>query len=82
MKFAMQDGGRSAGTDFRPDCVMNQELQRKYGLTNGNDYRHYLQNNAEKIMEDMRNKGSITKLCPVCEQSIAYKPLGNVESKQ
>lgn len=66
-------------TSYSPDCQMNADIQKKYNLTNGSDYRYYLQNNAETLMKEFRNNNQDNILCPVCKSAIAYKPLGNIE---
>lgn len=79
MKYVMSDA--RVFTSYSPDCQMNADIQKKYNLSNGNDYRYYLQNNAETLMKDFNNtKDNV--LCPVCKSAIAYKPLGDIEFKQ
>lgn len=76
MRYVMSDS--TFTTDFRPSCQLNADLQKKYNTSNGNDYRHYLQDNAVKIMKDLQNVTPDCKLCPVCSKSLDYKPSGNI----
>ena len=48
MKYTMSDG--RVFTDYRVSCQINQDLQKKYGTTDIHAYRHFLQQNAEKVL--------------------------------
>lgn len=41
-------------TDYRPNCETNRMFMQQLNLRNGNDYRLYLQRNAEKIIQNQR----------------------------
>lgn len=73
MKFTMSDG-RGVGQFWGPNCSLNATLQEKYAPNSSeHDYRLYLQRNAEKIMQDLA-PSTDTKLCPICQESLNYKP--------
>jgi len=44
----MSDG--RAFTNYEPNCQMNKTMETGQGLTNNNDYKTYIQNNAEAVM--------------------------------
>jgi hypothetical protein len=72
MKFVMSDS--RAFTDYNSNCTTNKMLQEKYAPNSSeHDYRLYLQRNAEKIMQDLA-PSTHNKLCPVCQESLDYKP--------
>ena len=49
--------GGHAFTDYRPRCVVNSELLSSVeGVKGSYESRMYLQNNAEKVMEDDRRR--------------------------
>ena len=79
MKYTLQDG--SAFTNYSSSCQINQDLQRAYGISGGDEYRHYLQMNAEKVMADIKMSVEKCASCPICSQSIAYKPNGNINQQ-
>jgi len=77
MKYT-DSSGRSF-TDYTPNCSMYDTLQKRYAPdSTQNNFRKYLQHNAENIMKDMANKedridynfSTKTKICPVCSQEI------------
>ncbi len=78
MKFT--DSSGRFFTDYTTNCSMYDTLQKRYAPdSTQNDFRFYLQHNAEQIMKDMGNKGdndynfsssTKTKVCPVCLQKI------------
>ena len=37
-------------TNYLPNCQMNKEMEGKQGLTNNNDYKEYIQKNADAVM--------------------------------
>jgi hypothetical protein len=76
----MSDG--RAFTNFLPNCQINQDLQRIYGTTGLNEYRHYLQTNAEKVMRDTMIKAGECASCPICKASLEYKPKGFIPLQQ
>lgn len=47
-KNAMQD--QRVFTDYSPNCVMNQDIRMMANLKNSRDYRHFLQHNADALM--------------------------------
>ena len=76
MKYTMSDG--RIFTSYLPNCELNLNLQKTYGINDLHKYRYHLQQNAEKIMEDTRINTNNCKLCPVCEASLEYKPKGDI----
>lgn len=77
MKFVMSDG--RAHTSYEANCSMYMNLKSKYSPSSSDhDFRGYLQTNAEQIMSDMRKSPDDCKSCPVCAQSLSYKPQGNI----
>lgn len=71
-------------TDYKPNCQMHINLQKQYAPNSTqDDFRSYLQHNAEQIMKDqaknMEEFGAdcSKKTCPVCVASLDYKPKGN-----
>lgn len=73
-KFVMSDA--RAFTDYNPNCELNNALQKKYKISNSHQYRAFLQNNAEKVMQDLAgcHEQPDCKICPVCKGAIDYKP--------
>lgn len=58
----MSDG--RAFTDYRPRCIVNADLLNSVkGTKSSYESRMYLQMNAEKLMEDERNR-AISRLSP------------------
>ena len=76
MKFTMQDG--RIFTDYNPNCELNNLIQKKYNVHDMTEYRHFLQNNAEKIIKDLSkfDMEPNCKFCPVCQAALSYKPKG------
>jgi len=73
-KFPMADGREF--TNFLPSCELNNQIQKKYDVKDGHQYRYFLQQNAEKIIKDMAdcaNKQDC-KMCPVCKSALEWKP--------
>jgi hypothetical protein len=68
MKFAMQDG--RIFTSYDTNATLNKSLQEKYKTTDLHAFRHYLQANAEKVMDDVKqntpNLSCDAKSCPIC----------------
>ena len=75
-KFAMSDA--RTFTDYNPNCELNRIIQKKYNVTDANEYRVFLQKNALKIMEESSkyDMEPNCKFCPVCKLAIDYKPNG------
>jgi len=46
---AMSDG--RAFTSYVSSGLYNNDLERKFGVTNDTEYRAFLQNNSEKVMK-------------------------------
>lgn len=67
MKFAMNDS--RPFTDYRSNCIIIGELEKKSGAQTAYDLRQYLQKNAEKVMYQSRNC-NYKKVCPVCKKMI------------
>tara|TARA_Y100000816_G_C25926587_1_gene483159 strand:+ start:586 stop:825 length:240 start_codon:yes stop_codon:yes gene_type:complete len=51
-KPGMSDG--RVFTTFIPNCKYNDMIKEKYKKMNNNEYRIFLQENAEKVMNDMK----------------------------
>ena len=77
MKFT-DSSGRSF-TDYTSNCSMYDTLQKQYAPDSSqNDFRIYLQQNADVIMRDMANKNSNSDFtfqksnvkCPVCNETV------------
>ena len=82
MKF-VDASARNVGQFWQPNCSLNITLQQKYNTPDGHDYRYYLQQNAEQIMQDLRPvQTDDCKKCPICMASLSYKPTGNIQPKQ
>jgi hypothetical protein len=73
-RYVMSDG--RGFTDYQPSCTLNKQIQDKYSLTaNTHQYRYFLQQNAEKLIQDFAassNAPSCT-LCPVCQMALESK---------
>jgi hypothetical protein len=67
MKFAMNDS--RPFTDYRSNCLIVNNLQKKSGTTNAYDFKKYLQQNGEKIANDSRNCNYRT-VCPICKKLV------------
>jgi hypothetical protein len=76
MKFAMQDGRSQGDVVYMPDCAFNNMIQQKYKLNNSHEYRYFLQQNAEKLMNEFKSSADC-KFCPVCEAALSYTPKAN-----
>lgn len=77
MKFVMNDS--RAFTDFSANCSMYMNMKSKYSPgSSDQDFRGYLQTHAEQIMSDMRKSPEDCKSCPICKESLSYKPQRNV----
>ncbi len=63
MKFAMNDS--RPFTDYRSNCLIVNELQKKSGKETAFDFRKYLQKNSDKIINDSRMCNYKT-VCPKC----------------
>lgn len=63
--YNMADGRHF--TDYSPRCVLNNSIVNSTnGLMNSYDYRRYLQQNAEKIMEDLQKERYEQTVCVPC----------------
>ncbi len=65
MKFAMNDS--RPFTDYRSNCLLMNDLEKKAGTNNSYDFRKYLQKNAASIIHDSR-KCNYKTICPVCKK--------------
>lgn len=65
MKFAMNDS--RPFTDYRSNCLLINDLEKKSSTTSSYDFRRYLQQNATKIMDDSR-KCNFKTICPICKK--------------
>jgi hypothetical protein len=70
-------------TDYQTSCQLNDLLQKKFNVKNSNEYRYYLQQNAEQIMKDFTKASGKEECesCPVCGKALEYKPTGNTDSQ-
>lgn len=73
MKYAMADGRMF--TNWAPNCDIIKVVQRELDIQDPHLVRQYLQKNAEKIMNQAREKcesqDSMSPLaCPVCKNFI------------
>ena len=70
MKFVSSDG--RAFTDYRPNCAVNEALQKASGSTNTHAYRKYLQDNGLAIMNKAKTTLPYKKceFCPKCKKAI------------
>jgi len=62
-KFVSSDG--RAFTDYRPNCILNKEIQESSGSGNSLEYRKFLQVNAAEII-GLNYKNSFKKNKEVC----------------
>ena len=62
----MSDG--RAFTDYRPNCFMNNSVRSKNDINNSFQYRMYLTNNAEKIMDINRTYACQKNCCGPCQK--------------
>jgi|LakMenE01Jun11ns_1017448.scaffolds.fasta_scaffold9796460_2 hypothetical protein len=79
MKHAMADGRQF--TSYEPSCSFHDYIRNKYAPTlNNNDFRTFLQKNAEKLQTDFADcsKTADCKFCPVCKSALDYKPPNNI----
>jgi hypothetical protein len=53
----MQDSGR-VFTDYSPNCQMNEWIKNKYAQGSSSEYRLFLQHNACKIMDELRQRST------------------------
>lgn len=60
----MADGRH--GTDYRPSCDTHQLIQRQNSIVSAHDFRYFLQNNADKLMEINSTYFQNSKSCPPC----------------
>ncbi len=78
MKYTDASGGQF--TSWQPNCSLTQDLQDKYGVKDSNEFRRFLQQNAEKIIKDMAESASKCvddiecKSCPVCKKALDWAP--------
>lgn len=75
-KYIMSDG--RAFTDYQPNCVINDYLQKKYEIDDPHQYRHFLQKNSEQVKKELLSCSPFHQIqkhsCPVCKQAMEYKP--------
>lgn len=60
----MQDGRHV--TDYRPSCEVHSSIRYHNNLTDSNQYRQFMMNNAEKIMDMERSHWSKVRSCNSC----------------
>ena len=63
-------------TNYLPNCQLNMDIQKKYNITDSNDYRIFLQHNGDQVknfLKDTTIDTDATKVaCPVCN-TVLYK---------
>lgn len=70
-KNVMQDC--RAFTDYSPNCQLNEYLKYKYAPGSSSEYRMFLQHNACKIMEELRQRSADNNKNPTgCECKCNY----------
>lgn len=70
-KFVMSDGRFT--TSYQPACEYNQIIQKKYNVGSSHEYRYFLQQNAEKLMNELVEVKNENKHCPECKKEICPK---------
>ena len=57
---------------YRPNCVITKSMKEKAGITDDNDFRKYLKNNAVKIITSNREciPYKECSLCPTCKKAL------------
>lgn len=55
-------------TDYRPNCDVNSFIRTDNNVQNSFDYRLFLQNNAESLMNKNREISTKKNLCKPCDQ--------------
>lgn len=70
-KNAMQDG--RAFTDYNPNCSINELVQSKYNKHNSTQYRLFLQRNADKVMNTIRQKNEFKNVTG-CDCNYEHPP--------
>lgn len=63
-KFVLEDS--RIFTDWRSNCQINMDIQKKYGITDSNQYRQFLHDNSDKLINDNNVFTSENPNCPVC----------------
>jgi hypothetical protein len=66
-------------TDYNPSCSLNRFLQKTYHTTDSNEYRYFLQHNADKLRDNFlkcaEHAGHYTQCSPDVSIS-TWKPRG------
>ena len=73
-KYAMSDS--RAFTNFLPNCELNNSIQKRYNINNAQEYRNFLQKNADKLRMDLLNCETSDldfKICPICREALEKK---------
>jgi len=63
---ALMSDGRQPGTDYRPSCEVHDLIIKQNGLKNSYDYRQFMINNAEKLMDLDYNYYKSQNQCKSC----------------
>lgn len=63
--------GYNGITDYRSNCIANQQLAHRMGSMSGQDYRHNLMNQSQTIMEEQKqqNARKHQNACVACPSS-------------
>jgi hypothetical protein len=66
--FRMSDGREF--TSYQPTCQVVQHLQNTFNILDGHDFRYFLQNNPQKVLEELEkcNKDNDCTACPICQK--------------
>jgi nucleoid-associated protein YejK len=72
VKQVMADG--RAFTIYSPSCSLNQYYQDKHNVKNAHEYRQFLQQNAQKLMDELKEyslgEAHQVKYCCNCKRPI------------
>lgn len=63
---ALMSDGRQPGTDYRPNCEVNDIMIKQNGIVNSHDYRQFLIHNANNIMNLNRQYYQDLNQCNSC----------------
>lgn len=64
----MSDGGRLF-CDFRPSCHVNDLIKADNNISNSFQYRQFLQQNADSLMDRNRNLACTVACCTPCSET-------------
>ena len=70
-KYAMSDS--RAFTNYFRNFELNNSIQKNYNISSAQEYRYFLQKNADKLRSELfkcDSKEEDCKFCPVCKEAI------------